>query len=104
MEGAVQDDGRIIEEQGFYGQFGVLLYLTNFLFGMFGVIWFFIIRSMVNDQHTTKLTVSPSDYLRTSDNDSSSSINNNNMQSPAVNYEAPSVKVNHHHAVAQDLA
>lgn len=75
LEGAVQDDGRVIEEQGFYGQFGVLLYLTNLFATIFGVAWFFIIRSMVNDQHTTKVNVTPSDYM------------------PAE-YEAPSVKVN----------
>lgn len=74
----MEDDGRIIEEQGFYGQFGVLLYLTNLCACIFGVVWFFIIRNMVNDQHTTKVSVSPSDYLK------------------AEEYQAPSVKVNHH--------
>lgn len=67
LEGGVQDDGRVIEEQGFYGQFGVLLYLTNLLATIFGVVWFFMIRSMVNDQHTTKVDVAPSDYMKADD-------------------------------------
>ena len=75
LEGAVEDDGRVVEEQGFYGQFGVLLYLTNFCATIFGVVWFFLVRNMVNDQHTTKVEVTPSDYMK-------------------AEYEAPSVTVN----------
>lgn len=79
LEGGVEDDGRVIEEQGFYGQFGVLLFLTNTLTGLFGIIWFFIIRNMVNDQRTTKVDVAPSDYLKADD------------------YSAPSVSVSSSH-------
>jgi len=74
LEGAIEDDGRVIEEQGFYGQFGVMLYLTNVLATIFGVVWFILTRSMVHDQHTTKVDVTPSDYLK-------------------AEYEAPSVTI-----------
>mmetsp|Transcript_3939 Transcript_3939/g.7849 ORF Transcript_3939/g.7849 Transcript_3939/m.7849 type:complete len:250 (+) Transcript_3939:33-782(+) len=74
LEGAIEDDGRVIEEQGFYGQFGVLLYLTNVFATIFGVAWFILTRSMAIEQHTTKVDVSPSDYLK-------------------AEYEAPSVTV-----------
>jgi hypothetical protein len=64
LEGAVDDDGKAIEEQGFYGQFGVMLYLTNLLACIFAVGWFFMVRRMINDQHTTKVDFAQSDYMK----------------------------------------
>jgi hypothetical protein len=64
LEGAVEDDGRVIEEHGFYGQFGVMLYLTNLLASVFAVGWFFLVRRMINDRNTTKVDVRPSDYMK----------------------------------------
>ena len=67
LEGGVMDDGRVIEEQGFYGQFGVLLFLTNFFVAVFAVTWFVLTRRMIQDQATTKVNVGPEDYMRSTE-------------------------------------
>jgi hypothetical protein len=36
--GVISDEGRQLENTGFYGQFGVLMFLTYFWFALFGVI------------------------------------------------------------------
>ena len=43
LEGAIEVEGRAIEEHGWYGQFGVMMYMTNSFWLLFSVAFVFIV-------------------------------------------------------------
>eukprot|EP00522_Entomoneis_paludosa_P005753 CAMPEP_0172456044 /NCGR_PEP_ID=MMETSP1065-20121228/13858_1 /TAXON_ID=265537 /ORGANISM="Amphiprora paludosa, Strain CCMP125" /LENGTH=247 /DNA_ID=CAMNT_0013208661 /DNA_START=64 /DNA_END=807 /DNA_ORIENTATION=+ len=63
LEGAIFDDARILDENGWYGQFGVLLYMTMFTSVIFGICYFFAFRRLASEKEITKVDVAPSDYM-----------------------------------------
>eukprot|EP00527_Entomoneis_sp_CCMP2396_P002630 CAMPEP_0198139976 /NCGR_PEP_ID=MMETSP1443-20131203/3197_1 /TAXON_ID=186043 /ORGANISM="Entomoneis sp., Strain CCMP2396" /LENGTH=249 /DNA_ID=CAMNT_0043802273 /DNA_START=88 /DNA_END=837 /DNA_ORIENTATION=+ len=63
LEGGIYDDATILDENGWYGQFGVLLYMTNFASVVFGISYFFGFRRLASEREITKITVAPSDYM-----------------------------------------
>jgi hypothetical protein len=83
LEGGVQDDGRVIEEQGFYGQFGVLLFLTNFFAAVYGATWFYLTRRMIHHASTTTVLVTPDDYMKSSSSPSSAEGGSGNYVAPS---------------------
>jgi hypothetical protein len=68
LTGGIEDDGEAMISFGWYGQFGVLLYMTHLLCVAWGVAYFIIVRGMIlsrstTSRSTTKMDVTPSDYL-----------------------------------------
>mmetsp|Transcript_22924 Transcript_22924/g.49999 ORF Transcript_22924/g.49999 Transcript_22924/m.49999 type:complete len:245 (-) Transcript_22924:164-898(-) len=63
LEGAIFDDASILSENGWYGQFGVLLYMTEFTSVIFGLVYFFGFRRLAAEKDITKVEVTPSDYM-----------------------------------------
>lgn len=62
VEGAVETEGRAVEEHGFVGQFGVLVYLTNIGWIVFGIGYglFFLRKYRLGS--VTKIEVDAADY------------------------------------------
>ena len=48
---------------GWYGQFGVLMYMTYLLCVLWGGAYFFVVRAIAASRTISKVDVSPSDYL-----------------------------------------
>jgi ABC-type multidrug transport system fused ATPase/permease subunit len=46
LKGAIEDDGYGVMKYGWYGQFGVLLYMTNMCAAIYGLTYYFVIRQM----------------------------------------------------------
>ncbi|KAL7570170.1 hypothetical protein ACA910_020008 [Epithemia clementina (nom. ined.)] len=63
LEGAVDDDSQELDADGWYGQFGVLLYLTNLTGTIFGITYYFAFRRLAAEKEITKVDVAPSDYM-----------------------------------------
>lgn len=60
LEGGVQTEGRELEEQGFYSQFGVMMFLTSLLWTIFAVT--FSIIFYLKAKRGEKIEVQDSDY------------------------------------------
>lgn len=63
LEGAIFDDAAQLGANGWYGQTGVLLYMTNMLSVVFGLVYFFGFRRLAADKEITKVDVTPADYM-----------------------------------------
>ena len=63
LTGAVFDDARSLDETGWYGQFGVLMYMTNITSVIFGIYWFLAYRRYAMEKEITKVEVTPEDYV-----------------------------------------
>jgi hypothetical protein len=63
LTGAIEDDGEAMKSFGWYGQFGVLLYMTHMFCVAWGGVYFIIVRGMILSRSSTKMDVTPSDYL-----------------------------------------
>jgi Na+/H+ antiporter NhaC len=61
LEG-VQTEGRELEEQGFYGQFPVMMYMSSFIWVLFSLIYAFIFYSRARRGEKTVIEVDESDY------------------------------------------
>lgn len=66
VEGIVESDGPELEENGFYGQMGVLLYLSCFLWLLWSLTFVFLVRKR-SQSNVTKIEIEPSDYQMHSD-------------------------------------
>ena len=62
VEGFVDADGPEMEENGFYGQLGVLMYMSYLAWLIFSVVFIFIIRRRASRANVTKIEIEPSDY------------------------------------------
>ncbi|GAX27854.1 hypothetical protein FisN_13Hh038 [Fistulifera solaris] len=67
MEGVVEVDGPQLEENGFCGQVGVLMFLTYFFWVIFSLVFMWTIRKKKRDESTTLIEVEPYDYRASSD-------------------------------------
>ena len=63
LQGAVRDDSANLGDNGWYGQVGVLLYLTNLTSTIFGLTYFFAFRRLAAEKEITRVDVAPSDYM-----------------------------------------
>ena len=62
VEGAIETDGPAIDEHGFAGQFGVMMYLTALLWVLFAVIFAVLFYRKAKNQFVIKVEVDRSDY------------------------------------------
>ena len=62
LEGAVQADGPEMEENGFYGQFGVLLFTTYFWMTLYSIFVVAVLRLKSKAASTTKIELKEGDY------------------------------------------
>jgi hypothetical protein len=46
LKGAIEDDGWGVMKYGWYGQFGVLVYMTHFCSAIYGLIYYYIVRQI----------------------------------------------------------
>jgi ABC-type multidrug transport system fused ATPase/permease subunit len=46
LKGAIEDDGWGVMKYGWYGQFGVLVYMTHFLSAIYGFAFYYVIRQI----------------------------------------------------------
>jgi hypothetical protein len=63
LTGAVEDDGEVILIYGWYGQFGVLMYMTYLLSTVYGIAFFVIVRGMIVHQNNEKLGAANAEYV-----------------------------------------
>jgi hypothetical protein len=62
VEGMVEADGPEMEENGFCGQMGVLMFITYFLWFIFSLLFVCLIRRRTSDSHITVIEFGPTDY------------------------------------------
>lgn len=55
LEGGVGTEGRELEEEGFYGQIPVLMFLTNLFWTIFCTVYVFLLRHQIRHANVTKL-------------------------------------------------
>jgi hypothetical protein len=46
LKGAIEDDGYGVMKYGWYGQFGVLVYMTHFCAAIYGLTYYFVVRQI----------------------------------------------------------
>ena len=63
LNGAVYDDAPQLDADGWYGQFGVLLYMTHLTCTIFGITYYSAFRRLAAEKEITKVDVAPSDYM-----------------------------------------
>jgi hypothetical protein len=63
LTGAVFDDADSLDKDGWYGQTGVLLYMTEIASVILGICYYFGFRSLALKKETTVVDVGPSDYM-----------------------------------------
>jgi hypothetical protein len=64
LTGAVFDDADSLDKDGWYGQIGVLVYMTNIASVILGISYYFGFRSLAIKKETTHVDVTPSDYMK----------------------------------------
>lgn len=69
MEGGVQSEGKELEDNGFYGQFPVLMFMTSLFWTIFSLVFAIVIRRMARHSGVEVIEVGPSDYQIQSDYD-----------------------------------
>lgn len=62
MEGGVQSEGRELEDNGFYGQFPVLMFVTSLFWTVFSLVFAIVVRRMARHSGVEVIEVGPSDY------------------------------------------
>lgn len=62
MDGVVESEGPQLEENGFYGQIGVLMFLTYSCWMIFSLTFLWMIRRQKSKENTTIIEVEPYDY------------------------------------------
>ncbi len=62
MVGGVESAGKELEENGFYGQFTVLMFMTSLFWTMFSLVFAFVVRRMARHAGVEVIEVGPSDY------------------------------------------
>lgn len=62
MEGVVEAEGPQLEENGFCGQIGVLMFLTYLFWMIFSLAFLWTIRRLKSKEDTTVVEVEPYDY------------------------------------------
>jgi len=62
LEGGVQTEGRELEEQGFYAQFAVMMFLTNLFCMIFSMAFAVVFYLRARRSGTTKIDVDETDY------------------------------------------
>ena len=62
VDGVVEVEGRQVEENGFIGQMGVLMFMTYFLWLLFSLVFVYLIRLREQRSNVTTVEISPSDY------------------------------------------
>jgi len=62
LEGGVQDEGRELDEHGWYGQMGVLMFITNLFWTVFAVVFAFSLRRKAANQNVLTLEFDQRDY------------------------------------------
>ena len=67
VEGIVEVDGPELEENGFCGQMGVLMFLTCFFWLLFSVLFAFLLRRREQSSNVTTIEIEPSDYRMQTD-------------------------------------
>jgi hypothetical protein len=63
LTGAIEDDGEVLLIFGWYGQFGVLMYMTHLLCVIWGGIFFVIVRGMILFENNEKLGAANAEYV-----------------------------------------
>lgn len=63
LEGGVQTEGRELEEQGFYSQFGVMMYITMFFWLIFSCVFGVLFFLRAKKTGVEKVDVDESDYV-----------------------------------------
>lgn len=62
LEGGVQIEGPELEELGFYGQFGVMMFLTNVFVTVFASVYAALFWSRARRQEVIRIDIDESDY------------------------------------------
>lgn len=62
LQGGVQVDGPQIQEDGFYGQMGVLLWITNFFGFVFSVVFAYLLRRRMRHANVETIEIDESEY------------------------------------------
>jgi predicted permease len=62
LEGGVQAEGPEIEEDGFYGQVGVLMFMTYLFWTIFSLVFAFMCYRHSKQWNTNHVEVDPKDY------------------------------------------
>lgn len=62
VEGAVETEGPEVDEHGFCGQFGVMMYLTSICWVIFSISFALVFRHSTRRDEVTTVDVEPSDY------------------------------------------
>jgi len=63
LEGGVQADGPELDENGFYGQFGVLMFMTYFFWFVFSTTFATIFYRRNAKSNVTAIDIEPTDYM-----------------------------------------
>jgi len=58
----VETEGRAVEEHGFAGQVGVLIYLTMLFWIIFSVVFGILLHRLNGEQHVQKIEVDSADF------------------------------------------
>jgi hypothetical protein len=69
MEGGVESEGKELEENGFYGQFPVLMFMTSLFWTVFSLVFAIVVRRMARHAGVEVIEVVPSDYQIQNDSD-----------------------------------
>jgi hypothetical protein len=69
MEGGVQAEGKELEDNGFYGQFPVLMFMTSLFWTIFSLVFAIVLRRMARHSGVEVIEVGPSDYQIQNDDD-----------------------------------
>jgi phosphate/sulfate permease len=69
MEGGVQSEGKELEDNGFYGQFPVLMFMTSLFWTIFSLVFAIVVRRMARHSGVEVIEVGPSDYKIQNDDD-----------------------------------
>lgn len=62
VEGAIETEGRELEERGFYSQFGVMMFLTNLFWLVHAVTFAVLFHRRAYKNETTQIEVDETDY------------------------------------------
>jgi hypothetical protein len=62
MEGGVEVEGKELEENGFYGQLPVLMFMTSLFWTIFSLVFAIVVRRMARHDGVEVIDVVPSDY------------------------------------------
>lgn len=79
IEGSIQIDGIELEQYGFCGQFGILMYITSIFWIIFSILFVLLFRRYQKLKNVTFIDIEPSDYRIHNNKDENKMNNNNNI-------------------------